>query len=116
MIDSNELVLSINESVNQLNNYGVLASVFTNGEIQLKNEVAIDFYDYFQKIIDESIDRTSSMLISTFFNEENVKLRVEMEDVREINFNGLIKDFYEVQQQYEDNTLTVTITLKKEVD
>lgn len=101
-ISAQELRLCLNESVENLNLYGVDCKAFVHGDRQLTIEQAAQAYDLFEAVVEAGLESLRSLLIFIEAGSE-AELRLCAADTRSLS--GLQEQFPGVEWELEEDGL-----------
>ena len=101
-ISAQELRLCLNESVENLNLYGVDCKAFVHGDRQLTIEQAAQAYDLFEAVVEAGLESLRSLLIFIEAGSE-VELRLCAADTHSLS--GLQEQFPSVEWELEEDGL-----------
>lgn len=101
-ISAQELRLCLNESVENLNLYGVDCKAFVHGDRQLTIEQAAQAYDLFEAVVEAGLESLRSLLIFIEAGNE-AELRLCAADTRSLS--GLQEQFPGVEWELEEDGL-----------
>ena len=110
VLDAKELELSIGESINNLETFGVTCGFISEltGTILAINVIAM--YDFFEEIAERSLDRMSSILVHAGIKADFIFFSVDTDSVSD--FSDLASDTVEAVQD-EDGEWKLTLRLDR---
>ena len=110
MLEAKELDLSIGESINNLETFGVTCGFISEltGTVLAINVIAM--YDFFEEIAERSLDRMSSILVHAGIKADLIFFSVDTDSVSD--FSDLASDTVEAVQD-EDGEWKLTLRLDR---
>ena len=110
VLEAKELDLSIGESINNLETFGVTCGFISEltGTVLAINVIAM--YDFFEEIAERSLDRMSSILVHAGIKEDLIFFSVDTDSVSD--FSDLASDTVEAVQD-EDGEWKLTLRLDR---
>ena len=110
VLEAKELDLSVGESINNLETFGVTCGFISEltGTVLAINVIAM--YDFFEEIAERSLDRMSSILVHAGIKEDLIFFSVDTDSVSD--FSDLASDTVEAVQD-EDGEWKLTLRLDR---
>lgn len=103
IIDINEIVLSVKESLGYLIDYGIVATYVGNVRGKCDAKIGILLYEFFELCIKNSMPTLSSLIVNFSSKKEKISIRMIMEDAKDS-----IKDFLNEEIRIFNGKITIT--------
>ena len=110
MLDARELELSIEESMNNLETFGITCGFISESEGPVLSTQIISVYDFFEEITERSLDCMNSLMVRAKIKSNSVFFTVYTDS--HADFSDLASDTAEAVRD-EDGEWKLTLRLNK---
>ena len=104
-ISNVELDLSIGESLDYLELYGFICNYKAHGSMSIENDVLLEMYYVFEKVVEEILPNTCALMVDCFYDEKMVHMHIEVSNIEPFKLHTWLK----VDMKQEEDTLYIDV-------
>lgn len=104
-ISNVELDLSIGESLDYLELYGFICNYKAHGSMSIENDVLLEMYYVFEKVVEEILPNTCALMVDCFYDEKMVRMHIEVSNIEPFKLHTWLK----VDMKQEEDTLYIDV-------
>ena len=96
---------SIGESLDYLELYGFICNYKAHGSMSIENDVLLEMYYVFEKVVEEILPNTCALMVDCFYDEKIVRMHIEVSNMETFKLHTWLK----VDMKREEETLYIDV-------